>query len=512
MERRSERSRGWLITVQAPRGTDEKWRCKFPEKWEEEVCYRCQSYEKGKSAETIHTHILVYFRALKLSRTLAKEIICCNKGSEVDVESLKGKWSEAREYVMKQDVTKITGRPPVESGKCPRDYTRKEERKIEIENVVEAIKEKGLKGALEENAEYIMKYPSGCKLVKEIAGKRSVKRTVMCTIVWGDAGTGKSTWVADEAEKKWGVNNVYNFTKVGGSRDTIWFNGYSGEKCLIMDDVSGRTLPYEYMIKITGNDPMDVEFKGGREAAQWEEIYITSNYNPMNWYTRVWEECEETRMAFFRRMNRIIHVFKNEEGEVVWKVEKDDPVTVMREDFHIEPQWETTPRWIREERRCTEETIDMRDNDANVLDWNRVEEEETEKSGDGVGELGYLPPDQHDTPGEGMYWGGGDDIKIRRGCKTPGERDRELLKSQVFHLFCDEFNKRRAILGASELCWEEIATGVREGEIKYDEKEWMAREYWRNVVGNPRLGDKMAEEEADLFTWMEREFGVVELE
>lgn len=518
-ERKIERARGWLITVQAPENSDDKWRWKMPEAWEEEISYKCQCYEKGREAKTIHTHVLIYFRSLKRSNSLAKLVIGCNIGSEVDVQPLRGKWSDARAYVLKQDSTKIQGRPPTETGKCPRDTSKKQEVEAECEKIVETIREDGLKGVVDSMAEYILKYPSGCKLIKELTGKRSEKRTVKVTVVWGDAGTGKSTWVQQEARENWEKDDIYHFTKVGGSRDTVWFNGYSGQKCIILDDVNGRTMPLDYMLKILGNDPLDVEVKGGREPALWEEVLITSNWDPEKWYGKVWEECPETKLAFFRRIARIIHVEKtyNESGEgvVTWNVQKEERVHIMRKDFEIKPQWATTPRWIRERRRRKEEEVGMRDNDFNVMEWNRYEEErreETPRSGEGLQEIGYMPQEQHDTPGKGMYWGGADDVKERRGCVSPVEHDRELLKSRVFHIFCDEFNRRRSVLGVSELGWEEIATGVREGTIQYDEKEWLEREKWRNLTGNENIGKYIAEKEAEMYTWMENEFGVVELE
>ncbi len=103
------------------------------------------------------------------SNIIAKRLIQLNPKSEIDVKQKRGRWSEARAYILKQDNTKIDGRLPVEKGNIPRDYTKKEE----------AIREGGLKKALEEKVDKIIKYPSGCKLVKELIGKKSEKRTVI---------------------------------------------------------------------------------------------------------------------------------------------------------------------------------------------------------------------------------------------------------------------------------------------------------------------------------------------
>lgn len=524
MERRErramERGRDWIITVQAPRNTPRGWKLTFPRSWEGRYGYKAQVYELGKEASSEHTHILIYFRNPRSSNVLAKEIMRCNSGCEVDVERRRGSWEAARNYIMKQDETAIPGRVPIEWGEIPRDYGsgKKTEKINEAKEIAEMISGGGMRKIAEERPDIVLKHPQGCKTLKEVLGNPSEKRTVAVTIVWGDAGVGKSTWVQQEAEKRWEKEEIYHFSKVGGSRDTVWFSGYTGQKCLILDDISGRAMPYEYIIKITGNDPMDVEFKGGREAAKWEEVWITSNWNPMGWYQKIWEECPETREAFFRRIHRIIHVFKeNDDGHVIWDVEKEEEVHQMRKDFRIEPCWAKTPRWVREERRCGEERTGMRDNDCNVRSWNGYEDEdeneETNRSGEGLAEeIIGCAPGQNDTPGNGLYWGGGDEVKMRRGCKNDSEYERELLKSQIFHLFCDEFNKRRTILGASEMCREEIATGVREGVIKYNEKEWLDRERWRSLTGNNNIGKFIAEKEAELYTWMEEEFGVVELE
>lgn len=371
-ERRHQvRGRHWIITVQAPIGSDDKWVCKIPKRWEDNYTYRAQCYEKGHEGQSIHTHILISFKNPRMSNRLASEIIKENPGSECDVEVKKGKWEQAENYILKQNDTRINGRIPVVWGSRPQDYTRKEEREEECRNVINAIKESGLKGALEAYPSYIIERPNGCKLASSLINRENKKRTIMATIVWGDAGTGKSTWIQQQAKKKWG-DDVYFWTKVGGSKDTIWFNGYTGQKCIILDDVSGRTLPYEYIIKLTGNDPLCVETKGGMEEAKWEEIYISSNYNPIGWYRNVWEENEETKNAFFRRIPRIIHVYKNEEGCAVWSLEKDEKPNIMLEDFEVIPNWERTPEWDREGEQEGEGSIGSNCNTDDIMVTNTL--------------------------------------------------------------------------------------------------------------------------------------------
>lgn len=464
------------MTVQAPKGTDDNWECVIPDKWKRCCDYKCQSYEKGKEASGIHTHILIQFRSQRRSNTLAKDMIKENPGAEVDVEVKRGSWLEARNYVMKQDETRIEGRRPVEEGKAPRNWTVKKEREEEMDRLAEQIKEGGLKRVVRENPEYIIKYPNGCKLANELIGVRSEKRTILTTVVWGKAGSGKSTWVVQEARKRWEDDEIYYFSKVGGSRETVWFNGYRGQKCLVMDDINGKSMPLEYMLKITGNDPMDVEYKGGREAAMWEEVWITSNYDPSGWYSHIFEENEEVKNAFLRRINRIIHV-KKEGGENVWEVEKDEEPHVMREDFEIIPTWNKTPGWIRREKereRAYGENEEMRRNDCNVSDWNINENidseemgEETERSGIGLIEEEIMDEEINDTPGNSMYWGGEDMALNAENCEH-SEWERNNEKRDALSRYFEIVKKTGAVKTRGELL-EKIV----HGEITYEEGDWI---------------------------------------
>lgn len=474
MERRVEKGRAWLITIQACGEMNTDWRAKLPESWEDKFTYKCQCYEKGKDAKNIHTHILINFKSVRSSNRLAKELIKINPGCEIDVQQKKGRWSEAIKYVKKQDDTKISGRVPVEWGTVPRDYLTKEERREEAKELVELIKERGLEGVVEERAEMILKHPLGCKMIKELVEEESKKRTVTVTLIWGDAGTGKSTWASSEARKKHG-NNVYYWTKVGGSRDTVWFNGYNGQECLIMDDISGRSLPYEYAIKITGNDPLDVEFKGGKCAARWTDVYITSNYNPIGWYERIWNENEESRRAFFRRITRIIHVYR-EGDEVIWDVEKDGEVRVMREDFKIIPVWKKTPSWVIEERMRTKEQEAMEKEDHNAIrkvtsiEW---EDDDIERSEIGIIDTNETIDGTPDTPHKEIYWGGGDSMYLDYGPLKKGRVMAEMEKRMAFDAFVKKVNIVRKGVGAAELDRGEIEAAIKDGRLRYNEKEWM---------------------------------------
>uniref|UniRef100_A0AAU8H4Q9 Rep n=1 Tax=CRESS DNA virus TaxID=3138951 RepID=A0AAU8H4Q9_9VIRU len=255
------RDRCFFITVQGPKGRGTDWRFCWPSEWQGKYDFRTYVYELGREATSPHIHILIYFHNLRTSNRLAANIMKINPGCEISVERRRGTWKEALDYIDKQDETKIDGMPPVREGKEPREKERKMDKEERMKMIVDTIKDSGLKGLVENDAEAILKYSSGCKTIRNLVGPSAEKRSLEVTIVWGDAGTGKSTWCQQEAFRKWEREEVYFYTKVGGARDTTWFNGYMGQQCIILDDICGRTMQLEYILKITGNDPIYVENK-----------------------------------------------------------------------------------------------------------------------------------------------------------------------------------------------------------------------------------------------------------
>ena len=188
--------------------------------------------------------------------------------------------------------------------------------------------------------------------------------------------------------------------------------------------------------KSIGQRPVRRRNEGGREAALWQDVYITSNYCPEKWYPRIWEENPEAKNAFSRRVNRIIHVVKGEDGEVIWKVEKEERAQIMRDDPHISPMWERTPKSMREERRVKEESILMKDEGINAT--GKINEEEIERSGIGLEEgekSEYDGKGVNDSPGKGMYWGGGDQLYPDYRPLKKGRMMEELEKEYAFDSF-----------------------------------------------------------------------------
>lgn len=86
---------------------------------------------------------------------------------------------------------------------------------------------------------------------------------------YGAPGTGKSRQALEEAQTI-AMDEIYY--KPRG----LWWDGYYGHKCVIIDDFYGW-IKYDEMLKIMDRYPYKVQVKGGFEEFVATHIWITSN-------------------------------------------------------------------------------------------------------------------------------------------------------------------------------------------------------------------------------------------
>lgn len=126
------------------------------------------------------------------------------------------------------------------------------------------------------------------------------KRDWPVSVIWiyGESGCGKSFYAKKEAKKLYG-DNVY--TKSDSSK---WFDGYDGEKCLILDDFRDSWMTITDFLSLIYRDSKRVEVKGGSRQMQAEKIYITTIHHPNTHYANARGEPKEQLM---RRIELIIN-------------------------------------------------------------------------------------------------------------------------------------------------------------------------------------------------------------
>lgn len=143
-----------------------------------------------------------------------------------------------------------------------------------------------------------VKYSRGISDYKRML-YRPVSRDVTVTCLWGDAGTGKTKWAFD----KFGYENVYTVNP--SHSKALWFDGYTDQKCLLIDDFNGW-IDFRVFLKLLDRYPFLCPIKGSSIWAQWTDIVITSEAAPEYWYS----QSAGNFAQILRRISQVFHLTK----------------------------------------------------------------------------------------------------------------------------------------------------------------------------------------------------------
>jgi len=102
-------------------------------------------------------------------------------------------------------------------------------------------------------------------------------RKIDVTIIYGDAGTGKSKFVHDLCGNDLYCLNDYN---------NEWWDGYTNETNLLLDDFYGGISLTRLLILLDGYK-CRLPVKGSFTYALWNRVFITSNRPPSAWYMKI---------------------------------------------------------------------------------------------------------------------------------------------------------------------------------------------------------------------------------
>nr|WQA30136.1 MAG: rep protein [Cressdnaviricota sp.] len=144
-----------------------------------------------------------------------------------------------------------------------------------------------------------VKYP---KLVENYELAQIVPREegakINVTLLIGDAGTGKSKYASVLAR---GLGHGVPYRPSLGQ----WWDGYRGERAVVFDDFRGSSLSVTQYKLVLDEYPLRVAVKGTSCNLAATDFYITTNVNPLDW----WSEgiCARERLAITRRITRILY-------------------------------------------------------------------------------------------------------------------------------------------------------------------------------------------------------------
>ena len=213
-------------------------------------------------------HVQGYAQLTKKSRLArCKEIL----GNRSHIEISRGTPQENTTYCSKPDGRIsgpfIYGEPTVQG------------QRTDIEEFVAASKRMRETELVEQFPHQYVKYYKCASRIKQLFIQKCdwVKEV---TVFYGKSGTGKTRTARDQAGA-----DVFFLSK-GDSNQSVWWDGYEGQECVIIDDFYGW-LPWSMMLRLLDRYPFQVQGKGTMLEFVSRRIFITSNVHPNHWYMNI---------------------------------------------------------------------------------------------------------------------------------------------------------------------------------------------------------------------------------
>lgn len=279
-------SRGWIMTLNNYSEKDvDTWKklVKTPTKTMTHFWFQ---KEKGESG-TEHLQGFVRFKSAKRMSGVKKLF-----GNACHVEPQKGRLDQAIEYCKKEETRKEGpwGFGEYNPGK-----------RTDLENVSDMVKDgSSVKTIAEEYPVAFIKFNRGIDRLRHVLSNEKKMREVEVIIKFGVTGSGKSydAWQED--------NELFSLDVNTGAQQ-IWFDGYDGEKTLLLDEFYGKGMPFNFLLKVLDVYPLSVPVKGAFTWAKWTKVIITSNLSPNDWYVKHWNQFPVHWEAFKRRISKVEH-------------------------------------------------------------------------------------------------------------------------------------------------------------------------------------------------------------
>lgn len=158
-----------------------------------------------------------------------------------------------------------------------------------------------------DSSEHFLRHAKNISLMTHLIQSRQASTTIRHSLevilILGHPGTGKTRFVYE----KHGLEDVYKLNTGAG---TTWWDGYSGQPVLLMDDFYGTGLQWKELLNILDIYPLQVQVKGSTTWVNYNKIYITSNTEWFRWYPSILSSPQWKIQlgALYRRLSMIYRV------------------------------------------------------------------------------------------------------------------------------------------------------------------------------------------------------------
>jgi hypothetical protein len=286
----SVRSRNWSFTLNNPAQyfDDVDYKQDPLPEWPGLV-YRCYQLEVGENG-TEHFQGWVTFSSLKTLAGLKK---ICPHSHWQRTDGKPANWHYCQKPV--PDCTcKCCSETPVEH-RLAGPWTLGTEptgqgKRTDLAAVAEEVLSSGSLDSVP--PDYFVRYHRG---LEQLLLRRSSHRTTKPTVYWfwGPTGTGKSRTVRDSHP----IDDVY------WVRNHKWWDGYSQQPVVCIDDLRSTNWPFEYLLHLLDWYPMTVEVKGCTRKFNSPTVYITAPGPPDFMYQHKADEDHYSQLV--RRIDEV---------------------------------------------------------------------------------------------------------------------------------------------------------------------------------------------------------------
>lgn len=190
-------------------------------------------------------------------------------GGRAFMEPRKGSHSQASDYCKKEKNFVEIGDAPVQG------------KRTDLQDAVDTLKTHGLKRVAEDHPTTFVKFSRGLRDLSLIIEKPYEHTDVRGVWIWGLPGVGKSRMARQL------LPNAYL------KAQSKWFDGYTGERAIILDDFDLGGFGLGHHLKIWSDRyACTGETKGGTVNLRHEVLIVTSNFS----MDKIWDGTENKEM------------------------------------------------------------------------------------------------------------------------------------------------------------------------------------------------------------------------
>ncbi len=214
-------------------------------------------------------------------------------GAQVHVERRRGTQAQAIAYC-KDEAKRVAHTVPYEDGE-----QRAQGKRVDLEAFKEAVYAgERLRNLIHDHYSIVARYP---KYYQTLTMLNRPERTtnLVVTLHYGDTGLGKTRTVMDQ----WGTSPEFYVAPLNNG--TMWYDTYDGHSVVLLDDFSGAASHISLcsLLRLLDRYPLLVPTKGGHTWWLPDEVHVTTNILPKDWYT--WVGRTEQYKAIARRIHKV---------------------------------------------------------------------------------------------------------------------------------------------------------------------------------------------------------------